>query len=159
VVGPRIHFIDPGDTMKTLGLASFALILLVGLHAQAGDDAQKKEKAALQGVWKIVKFETPKGQDDNIVNATLEFDKDGKNIIFTRENESKKGTFKINPAGKPKEIDISPSDENKTFEGIYEIKGKTLKICLCPDGNDRRPTEFAIKDGKKYVLMTLEKTK
>ncbi|MBI1831172.1 MAG: TIGR03067 domain-containing protein [Planctomycetes bacterium] len=145
--------------MKTLGLASFAAVLFVALHAHAGDDAQKKDKAALQGVWKIVKFETPKGQDDNIVNATLEFDKEGKNIIFTRGDESKKGTFKINAAGKPKEIDISPTDENKTFEGIYEIKDKTLKICLCPDGSEGRPTEFAVKDGKKYVLITLEKTK
>ena len=53
-------------------------------------------------------------------------------MTFKKDNESKKGTFKLNPAGKPKEIDISPAEENaKTLEGIYVIeKENTLKICL-----------------------------
>ncbi|MBI2807995.1 MAG: TIGR03067 domain-containing protein [Planctomycetes bacterium] len=146
--------------MKKLGMASFAGCLFVVLAAQGGDDAaQKKEKAALQGVWKITVFETPKGKDSNLEGATLEFAKDGQNIVFTKGGEAKKGKFKLNPAGKPKEIDISPSDENKTFEGIYQIKKDTLRICLSTDSGDGRPSEFAIKDGKKYVLITLEKTK
>ncbi len=145
--------------MKALGLASFAARLLVTFTVQAGDDAAlKKEKAALQGVWKIVSFETPDGKNDDLVDATFEFDKDGKSITFTKGNETKKGTFKLNPAGKPKEIDISPSDENKTFEAIYQIDKKTLKLCLST-GNDGRPNEFAVKDGKKYVLVTMERAK
>ena len=49
--------------MKALGLASFAAVLFVALSAQAGDDAAlKKEKAALQGVWKVVSFEGPDGK-------------------------------------------------------------------------------------------------
>jgi uncharacterized protein (TIGR03067 family) len=145
--------------MKTLGLASFAGCLLVVLSAHGGDDAQKKEKAALQGVWKIVAFETPDGKKDDIVGATLEFDKDGKNITFTKGNETKKGTFTINPAGKPKEIDIT-TDEDKKLEGVYAIEKNTLKLCLTPpDSKDGRPAEVALKDGKKHVLITLEKSK
>ena len=56
-----------------------------------------------------------------------------------------------------KEIDISPSDENKTFEGIYQLEKDALKICLSV-GNDGRPSEFAVKD-KKYVLITMERAK
>ena len=66
---------------------------------------------------------------------------------------------KLNPAGKPKEIDIMPSDENKTFEGIYQIDKTTLKICLCPGSNDGRPSEFVIKDGKQHVLIIMERAK
>ena len=77
--------------------------------------------------------------------------------MYAKGGETKKGTFKLNPAGKPKEIDISPADENKTLEGIYHIEKKSLKICLSA-GNDGRPNEFAVKD-KKYVLLTLEQTK
>jgi uncharacterized protein (TIGR03067 family) len=148
--------------MKTLGLASFAACLLITLVAHGGDDAVlKKEKAALQGVWKIVSLETPKGKDANVEGANLEFDKDGKNITYTHNNETKKGTFKLNPAGKPKEIDILQEDDaNKKMEGIYQIDKNTLKICLCPDGSgDGRPSEFAVKDGKKHVLITLERAK
>jgi hypothetical protein len=84
--------------MKTLGLTSFAACLLLAITAQGGDDAaQKKEKAALQGVWKIVSLETSKGKEENPV-ATLEFDKEGKNIMFTKGGDTKNGTFTINPA-------------------------------------------------------------
>jgi uncharacterized protein (TIGR03067 family) len=148
--------------MKALGLASFAACLLIAFAAQGGDDAAlKKEKAALQGLWKIVSVETPNGKKDDFDGATLDFNKDGKNLTFTKGNETKKGTYKLNPAGKPKEIDISPSDDNqKTMEGIYVIEKNTLKICLCPEGSgDGRPTEFVVKDGKKHVLMTAERAK
>lgn len=145
--------------MKTLGLASFALGLLVVLTAQGGDDAQKKEKAAIVGTWKITSFETNKGKDANFEGATLDFDKDGKSMTFTYNGETKKGSFKVNVSAKPKEIDINPSDENKTFEGIYQLGKDTLKICLAPDSNDGRPGEFALKDGKNYVLIMLERAK
>jgi uncharacterized protein (TIGR03067 family) len=142
--------------MKMFGLAAFAGCLLVALTANAGDDALKKEKAAFQGVWKIVSFETDQGKKDDLNDATLEFDKDGKNITFTKGGDTKKGTFTLNPAGKPKEIDII-TDDNKTIEGVYSLDKDKLKLCLNP-GNDGRPTEVALKDGKKYILLTLEKS-
>jgi uncharacterized protein (TIGR03067 family) len=145
--------------MKSLGLASFAATLFVVLAAHGGDDAAlKKDKAALQGVWKVVSFETPDGKKEDIVGATLEFDKDGKGLTYSKDSESKKGTFKLNPAGKPKEIDITQGDDNQVKEGIYQIEKTTLKICLST-GSDGRPNEFAVKDGKKHVLITLEKAK
>lgn len=145
--------------MKALGLASFAAGLFVVLTAQAGDDAQKKEKAALQGTWKILSFENNQGKDTNFEGATIEFDKDGKNLTFSKDGQAKKGTFTLNPTGKPKEIDIKPGDENKTFEGIYRIEKDKLTLCLAPESGDGRPSEFALKDGKNYVLVTLEKAK
>jgi uncharacterized protein (TIGR03067 family) len=146
--------------MKALGLTAFAAALLVALAAQGGDDAAlKKEKAALQGLWKIKIFETPDGKKDDLEGATLEFDKDGKNITFTKGSETKKGTYKLNPAGTPKEIDIIRDEDNVTMEGVYQIEKATLKICLCTQGGDGRPSEVAIKEGKKYVLITLEKAK
>jgi uncharacterized protein (TIGR03067 family) len=146
--------------MKALGLASFAATLFFVIAAQGGGDAaQKKDKAALRGVWKIVSLENAKGKDENIAGATLEFDKEGKNIVFTKDDQTKKGTFKINPGAKPKEIDIKPSDEDKTFEGIYELKKDKLRICLAPEPGDGRPGEFATKEGKSFILITLERAK
>ena len=127
--------------MKALGLASFATALLVVLTSQGGDDAaQKKDKAALQGKWKITSFETKGGKDANLEGAHMEFDKDGKNLTFTKGDETKKGTFKLNPTAKPKEIDIMPGDENKTFVGIYQLDKDKLKLCLAPDAGDGRPS-------------------
>ena len=144
--------------MKAFGLAAFAAVLFGTLAVQGGEEAAlKKEQAALQGVWKITIFETSLGKKDEVVGATMEFDKDGKNLTFLIGNDTKKGTFKINPAGKPKEIDITVEGEDKTFEGIYEIDKATLKICIAPNTGDGRPNEFATKDGKSFVLITLEK--
>lgn len=146
--------------MKALGLTAFAGSLFVVLAAQGGDEAAlKKERAALQGVWKITKFEKAQGEDANLVDATLDFDKAGKDITFTHNGNTKKGTFRLNPAGKPKEIDITPGDEDKTMEGIYMIEKSTLKICMADKAGDGRPTEFATKEGKGFVLITLEKQK
>jgi len=145
--------------MQTLSITSFAAGLLIVFAAQGDEAALKKERAALQGTWKIVNLETAKGKDNNAEGATIEFDKDGKNLVFTHNNEAKKGTFKLNPAGKPKEIDIKPADEDKTFEGIYELSKDKLKICLSMGNNEGRPGEFATKEGKSFVLVELERAK
>jgi uncharacterized protein (TIGR03067 family) len=146
--------------MKALGLTAFAASLFVVLAVQGGDDAAlKEERAALQGVWKVTKLETAQGEDGKLIDATLEFDKDGKNITFTHGGATKKGAFKLNPAGKPKEIDITPSDEDKAVEGIYQIEKTTLKICMADKAGDGRPNEFATKEGKRFVVITLEKQK
>ena len=145
--------------MQSIGIASFATGVLLVLGAQGDDAALKKEKAALQGVWKITSFETTKGKDADSVGATLEFDKDGKNVTYKHNNETKKGTFKLNPAGKPKEIDIVTDDQDKTVEAIYQIEKTTLKICLSNQGSDGRPSEFATKEGKGFVVIVLEKAK
>ena len=146
--------------MKSLGLGAFALTLVVAFAAHGGGDAaKKKELAVLEGVWKITAFETPEGKNADLEGATLAFNKDGKTVLFTHNGQEKKGEFKFNPAGKPKEIDISPEDENKTFEGIYRIEKNKMTLCLDPGSGDGRPNEFAVKEGKKYVLITLEKGK
>jgi uncharacterized protein (TIGR03067 family) len=145
--------------MQSIGVASFAAGLLLVLGAQGDEAALKKDKAALQGAWKIASFETTKGKDANFEGAMLEFDKEGKNLTFTFNGQTKKGTFKLNPAGKPKEIDIKPADEDKTFEGIYQVEKDTLKICLATDINDGRPSEFAPKEGKNFALIVLERAK
>jgi uncharacterized protein (TIGR03067 family) len=74
-------------------------------------------------------------------------------------DKTKKGTFTLNPAGNPKEIDIISLVENKTLEAIYAVEKDTLKICLAANDGDGRPGEFALKDGKHYGLILLERVK
>jgi uncharacterized protein (TIGR03067 family) len=137
-----------------LGFAAAAAVLLAG-----GDEAaQKKEKARLEGQWKVLRLETPKGEKDDFKGALLVFDAAG-NLELRKDGDTKKATFKINPAAKPKEIDITPDDNNdRTMKGIYQIEKDMLKICLNERGEDR-PTEFAAKEGGTHVLITAEKAK
>lgn len=146
--------------MKALGLASLVIALAVVVNAQGGDDAAlKKEKAAFQGVWKVINLETAQGKDTNADGAMLEFGQDGKSLTYSHQGNTKKATFTINIAAKPKEIDIKPIDEDKTFEGIYHLEKDTLKLCLAMGPGDGRPGEFAAKEGKSFAFVTLERNK
>ncbi|MSU77000.1 MAG: TIGR03067 domain-containing protein [Gemmataceae bacterium] len=147
--------------MTRVAFTLFVFVVFTGFVVRAGDEAAlKKETAALQGVWKVVDAETTDGKNAGLMDATLEFDKAVKSMTLTTKNgAAKKGTVTLSPLAKLKEINITPEGENREFEAIYQIEKTTLKICVSPDPLEGRPTEFAAKDGKKYILLTLEKAK
>ena len=74
----------------------------------------------------------------------------GNKFAFTIDDkETHSGTFKLNPAATPKEIDMmvaeTPKDDfkGKTSLAIYELDGDTLKWCANAPGKDARPKEFS----------------
>ena len=113
--------------MKSLGFLLFAVGFLVTVVAHGGDEAAiKKEQALLKGMWKIVNVKSYSEKPPDIVGTTWEFDKDGKTLTFTKDNETHKVTYKLNPAGKPAEIDLIPSGAKEVYKGIYQIEKDTL---------------------------------
>ncbi|MCI0683626.1 MAG: TIGR03067 domain-containing protein [Gemmataceae bacterium] len=144
--------------MKKLLAVTVGMLLLNGALAvgQDEDAAVKKDKELLKGLWKFESFETQQGKKDDFADATLKFSTDGK-IEFSKGGEQKKATYKINPAGKPKEIDLKPEDKDHAMQGIYRIEKDTLTICVCEGQNVARPTEFEAKD--KNVLVILKRVK
>jgi uncharacterized protein (TIGR03067 family) len=143
--------------MKAVALSFVAgVILLVG--GQADETTLKKEKARFKGAWKIAKFESPKGENEELKGAEVVFDAEG-GLELRHNGETKKQMYKLNPAAKPHEIEII-HENDKTMRGIYKLEKDTLKICLCADpSSDKRPTEFAVKDGDPHILVTLERAK
>jgi uncharacterized protein (TIGR03067 family) len=137
--------------MKALMAVFAGLALLVSARAQ-DEAAVKKDKALFKGTWKFESFETPEGKQEDF-DATLSFD--GNKIEFKKGDESKKGTFTLNPAGKPKEIDLKADD--KEMPGIYKVDKETLTLCICVEAGQARPSEFAAKNG--CVLARLKRLK
>jgi uncharacterized protein (TIGR03067 family) len=127
------------------------LLLLIGcalsLGAAKGEDDPTKALERLRGTWEIVKAEGMVEARRMIIDqdtATMEFDKD----------DAKKAKYKADPSAKPPRIDITY--ETKTMQGIYELDGDNLKLCLGdPDGE--RPTEFKAAKGRH--LITLKRVK
>jgi uncharacterized protein (TIGR03067 family) len=144
--------------MQSFSVATFAVGLVI-VFVAGDDEALKKEKAAIQGIWKVTSAESAKGKDQNAEGATIEFDKDGKSFVFEHNGQSKKGTFKLNPAGKPKELDMTFTDDNLTIEGIYQLDKDKFKACVALEPGDGRPSEFATKEGKNFLLVELERKK
>jgi uncharacterized protein (TIGR03067 family) len=138
--------------MKSLLTLAAGLVFLVAAGAQDNDAAIKKDKGLLKGMWKFVSFETGEGKQDDF-EATLFFD--GDKIEFKKGDETKKATYTVNPAGKPKEIDLKAED--KEMPGIYRIEKDTLTMCICMEPNQARPSEFAAKNA--CVLATLKRVK
>ena len=69
-------------------------------------------------------------------------------------DQAQDGTFKLNETKKPKEIDLTVTEDGKTEAhlGIYKLDGDTLTICKSHPPQDR-PTEFASKEGEKWPAV------
>jgi uncharacterized protein (TIGR03067 family) len=92
--------------------------------------------------------------EEYVKSIALKMTFDGDKVSAKSMDETKDGTFKVDPTKKPKEIDITVG--GKASKGIYELKDDTLKICVS-DGD--RPTEFVTKAGTKAGLITFKKDK
>jgi uncharacterized protein (TIGR03067 family) len=101
-------------------------------------------------------------------DAPEEFIKDLQVVITGAKYASKRGgknvsesIYKLDPTKRPKTIDVTfvqGPNKGKTQQGIYSLAGDTLTICGAEPGSER-PTEFASRFGRSYILMVLERGK
>jgi uncharacterized protein (TIGR03067 family) len=150
---------------RTTGFAVIVLFTAGSLLLAGGgrEDAVKKDLETFKGVFTIVSAEKDgkKYPDEELQGVTVKCDGDkvsvqkGDKALFT-------GTMKIDPTKKPKTIDTTQDSDGdtkgKTFPGIYEIKGDTIKICTAAPGKER-PTEFAAKAGSGSFYRVYKREK
>ena len=143
--------------MRTLAPVAVVVFLILG-GAQAGDEVLiKKELEALRGNWNVLIKGAEKADQDlqhqfSMVENSLQIRIGGASIDLK---------FRVNPAKKPKEINITrmlPDGSDTSMLGIYDLDGDTLKLCF-DDFGKKRPTEFKSKAGSTYLKMTREKKK
>jgi uncharacterized protein (TIGR03067 family) len=140
--------------------AALGLTLALAAEARPGADV-KKEADKLQGTWTAEKGLLD-GTDviEKVGNLQVIFS--GDQIIFRGTEKGKpkekKATFAIDPAQKPRAIDLTPPElkpNEAPARGIYELDGDTLRLCIA-GANRPRPTEFS---DKGQVLFTLKRKK
>jgi uncharacterized protein (TIGR03067 family) len=136
--------------LEIVGLLSLVL-------AAPPEDAVRREHEQFDGNWRLVSVEVngERMPAQQVNNFSLTF-KSGK---FTSHNAGDKrtGKYTVDPASKPKTIDIVPDDgpdKGKTWSLIYTLDGNTLRICGRKIG-EARPTSFDTKDQKEVILMVL----
>ena len=147
--------------MRLHALVVMAAGLLIGADAP-NDDAVKKEVEKLQGAWATLSIEADgqKVTDEEKIK-TRKLTTKGDKYTLKVGDETVQGTIEINPAKKPKTIDVKPdsgSNKGKTLLGIYQLEGDNLKICLAPPGKDR-PAEFASNAGTGHQLVVYKREK
>jgi RNA polymerase sigma-70 factor (ECF subfamily) len=135
---------------------------LPGAADKAEDEADKEVKL-LQGEWKFVAVESDgKSTRDEVLQRMKWTFKGTELISHNADGSESKSTFKIAPGKAPKEIDLTALDgdlKDKTTEGIYELEGGRLKVCLRdPKGKETgRPKKFDSTGSSGLLLLTLEK--
>src|SRR5216683_1613913 len=144
--------------MKYQAILIFAASLLIAAD-DPKDAAPKKELDLLKGTWaatSYVKDNKPAPEPDlKMMKLTIA----GDQVTFTKGKDARKSTYKLDPAQKPKTVDIvmvDGPDKGKTLQAIYEINGDELKICLAILDKPR-PKEFAAKP--ETILETWKREK
>jgi uncharacterized protein (TIGR03067 family) len=136
------------------------LVLLVSfsLTARSGDN---KEQAALQGTWLPATAELAGKPFPDEYRKTMKLEVKDDKYTVTVGKAVDQGTVKLNPAAKPKEMDITGTDgpnKGKTFLAIYERDGDTLRVCYDLAGKNR-PAEFKTKESTQLFLVTYKRDK
>ena len=138
--------------------AVLTLVLSFSLAARGGD---AKDGDTIQGTWLPATAELGGKMFPDEVRKTIKLVvKDDKYTVTVGEAVDQ-GTVKLNPAAKPKEMDITGTDgpnKGKTFLAIYERDGDTLRVCYDLSGKSR-PTEFKTKEGTSLFLVTYKRDK
>jgi uncharacterized protein (TIGR03067 family) len=144
---------------KTFGIT--VLCCLAALYIQASQDqAEKTDKEQLQGTWIMVSVEKDGKKVETPADKQTLMTFTGDKATFKSEKRNDDGTFKIDAAKKPKEIDlINPKADNKemeTIRAIYELTGDTLRMAFPAKREAARPASF---DAKEIVILTLKRNK
>jgi uncharacterized protein (TIGR03067 family) len=147
-----------------------AVAIVGGLLAGAGHAAEvpdeRDDTQKLQGVWRGAELEI-KGDTLPPTSARsmrLRFTKDN----FTIEQGGKitvQGRYTLDPASKPKTIDLTIADTVQAVNkgavvlGIYELEKNQLRLCTTKANDQDRPKKLATKRGTPHSLFTFQKEK
>jgi uncharacterized protein (TIGR03067 family) len=136
-------------------------LLTVCLLPVAAEDAAKKDLAAMQGTWKVEKLEYNGKDGTDKYSFRLVFK--GNTGTITNNDEVAKdygrATFKLDPSTTPKCVDLTIGggvQKGVVLEGIYEVKGDQMKLCVKVVGNER-PTKFASPGGESIAFLILKR--
>jgi uncharacterized protein (TIGR03067 family) len=137
------------------------VLTVVVMGAASATPEEKEDRKHLRGTWVVVKVEQA-GVAVPLkppVKNTFAFTAD--EVTHEDGGGKKVAVYKLDPAGKPAHIDPlaeDGADKGKTYKGIYELKGDTLRLCLAPAGEER-PAVFSSKAGEKFIAFELRRDK
>jgi uncharacterized protein (TIGR03067 family) len=142
---------------------TFGLTAAAATPAPAGEDKEEDWKL-LQGIWVIDPRTYQDEKDKDIVKelAAVRVTFAGDRCTFAHPpGNEEKGTFRLGPSQRPKQIDLLGESGPLQAQGIYELGKGRLKLCWDRQFKTRgRPTRFANgKDGEGPFLLVLVRAK
>src|SRR5262245_26726163 len=140
--------------MKSL----LALTLAFAAAGTLAADEAEKDLKTLVGTWEEVSqvADGKKKSADEIKGSTVVITADGKWEALKDGSVFLKGSVKLDPSKSPRAADWKVEGFEKPVLGIYEVDGDTWKHCFAID---KRPTEFASKEGSGVTYIVLKRVK
>jgi uncharacterized protein (TIGR03067 family) len=142
-------------------LKPFVVLVLVLSFSLAAGGGDVKDGNTLQGTWLPSAAEVGGKAFPDEVRKSIKLVIKGDRYTVTLGKAVDRGTVKLNPSAKPKEMDITGTDgpnKGKTILAIYERDGDTLRVCYDLGGKGR-PTEFKTRAGTQLFLVTYKRQK
>ena len=133
-------------TMFVLGVANPAAV--------AQDKNQPQSQ--IEGTWIVESVEFAGQPVDGLKGARLVLSAGGKKLFTLPDGTVEKGTYSVDAAKNPAQIDATTEGKPGTQRGIFAIEGDRLQMCLASQG--LRPTDFTTKDGADLLLIVLKRT-
>lgn len=150
---------------KRMAMTLAVGLLMAGIGARiAGDekeDAVAKDIKLLQGDWVMQAFENNgkpiSAEETKKIKLTIKGDR----YMVTIGERKLELTFKIDPAKKPKAIDLimEQGEKKSVTHGIYEVSANTFKVCRPTEAGKERPTEFTTKEGSGLAMSSYQRAK
>lgn len=149
-----------GEHMQRFICSFFVFAALTGVVFS--DDVASSAGEELQGEWLLTSVDiqgktlpAPAEKGGSIV-----FAKEGKLTLKDPGKPDKTGSYKVDAATSPMQLDLivaKKGKESETMQGIYELDGDNLKMCFSADGaKGKRPREFK---GEKVLIMHFKRQK
>jgi uncharacterized protein (TIGR03067 family) len=141
---------------RCLGLL-LALAVLIGAD---DEDANMKEYARIEGVWRFARVEVEGAKQPDVPFETnkLIVSKDGRYVIIQGPRITR-GVIKLGPTKTPKHYDVSVTNgprKGLTALGIYEIDGDSFTVCL-PFRAKERPAALISKPGSGCLFHVFKR--
>jgi uncharacterized protein (TIGR03067 family) len=137
---------------------AFAFAISLSAAAISGD---VQDDDVIQGLWLPSSADLGGNRFPDEVRKAIRLEvRDGKYTVTVGEQPDK-GTIKLNPSARPKELDIAGTEgpnKGRTILAIYRLEGDTLTVCYDLSGKSR-PTEFKSTAGTQLFLVTYKREK
>jgi len=137
------------SALSACAVAVLGLLVCCTPRPLAGERRQDVE-----GKWLVVSVELAGQKVEGFEGAELTLS-GGKKTFKLPSGSVEKGTYAIDAAANPKQIDTTTDGREGIEKGIYALESDTLKLCLSRQGG-ARPKEFATRNGTDLILIVLK---
>jgi uncharacterized protein (TIGR03067 family) len=143
-------------------LLGTALLLAMPAGSRADDALAKKELDQLQGTWYSLSTEEDGKASSGEDKADLHFIKGNQVIAQKGGKEISTAEIHVEPRKPFGKVTIqmkTGDNKGKTWVGIYQVGGDSLKWCGCWKGENDPPTVLGTRKGDKYFLRAMKRQK